>query len=169
MTPLLLSKVSLIFGFILLGLVLFKKYQLIQSLPKDDIFFEKGTFKDFWLENFESLRQQLGEIWRAFKHNYYRVIAFILHSLKLVSLKLESSSTRWLSKIKTASENHKVQSEKINKNTKNNDLFIDIDKQAKKLEIQDYFTALKDTPNHDKLKDKLSLLKKDKRESSEDN
>ena len=85
------------------------------------------------------------------------------------SLKLESLSTRWLRKVKTASENHKIQSEKIDKNPKNNDLFIDINKQAKKLEIQDYFTALKDTPNHDKLKDKLSRLKEDKKRSNEDN
>ena len=149
MTPLLLSKISLILGFVLLGRVLFKKYQLIQSLPKDDIFFERETFKDFWLE---SLKKQLQEVWIIVGRYYYRVIAFILHSLKLVSLKLESLSTHWLRKIKTASENHKIQAKK-------DDLFIDIDKQAKQLEIQNYFTALKDTPNHDKLKDKLALLK----------
>ena len=170
--PLLVSKISLLVGLALLGSILVRKYSTVAALSEETLQGSQ-TFKDFLLENLNILKLQFNELFHLLKRGYYRAAAVWLHQIKLISLRLESRSTRWLTNIKKAAAKPKEQplvmapEEKPSSTDSTASIKVQKDEKAAATQMnsQDFFAALKDIPNHDKLKDKLSELKENEQET----
>jgi len=166
MMPLLVSKISLLVGLILLGTILVRKHSSVAALPKE-MLPNSQTFKDFLLEILSSLKFHWGEFFHFLKRWYYRAAAVWLHQIKLISLRLESYSTKWLANIKKAAAKPQEQPLVMTSeekpftvdNTRKNDVQEEEKMKVTQMNSQDFFAALKDIPNHEKLKDKLLELK----------
>ncbi|RJQ13617.1 hypothetical protein C4553_02980 [Candidatus Parcubacteria bacterium] len=164
MDPLLASKLSFLFGLVMIGAVVVKKYKILVTIP------EKGfngkedeSFQAFILNSLGLLKAVGLEILHVLQRVGLRFGLFFVHSLKLVSLKVESKTTKGLGRLRIALDRHSNRSQSRKKVIvmENQD---DSDGQALANTIvatdknPAFFKTLKDAPNHDKLKDKLSQL-----------
>lgn len=169
MTPLLASKIVFVLGIVMLMGMILRKLGVVRAVkvPPET----EETFFSFVVQHFEVVRHHISGAYHIFARWLLRGSFASLHALKLASLKLESRATQLLGHVQKVSEKVRIEKEK---QTTLEEVVVSTQKQSdedvtakKRLNSGEFFSILKDSPNHDKLRDKLSVIKEETKQSEQ--